>query len=81
MDAIATEEIKGKFIDFYNAYYLDKINDMYISYPKKRSILLDIKDLEKFDVDLASELISNPDEILPKAHEALSTMNPNPEAK
>lgn len=81
MDAIATSEIKSKFIDFFNAYYLDKINDMYIGYPKRRSLILDIKDLEKFDVDLASELLSNPDEILPKASEALASMNPNPEAK
>ncbi|MDE1827743.1 MAG: minichromosome maintenance protein MCM [Candidatus Micrarchaeota archaeon] len=80
MDAIATDELKSKFVEFFNAYYTDPINAMYISYPKKRSVSVDIKDLEKFDSDLAHELINKPDTILFTANSALQSMNPNTEA-
>jgi len=81
MDFIKAEEYKNKFIEFYNAYYINQINEMFISYPKKRSVLIDIKDLEKFDSEIANELINEPDNILPIANAALAAMNPNPEAK
>ncbi|MDE1845822.1 MAG: minichromosome maintenance protein MCM [Candidatus Micrarchaeota archaeon] len=80
MDAIESADLKNKFVEFYNAYYLDHVNSMYISYPKKRSILVDIKDLQKFDSDLVTELINKPDTILPTANQALASMNPNSDA-
>ncbi len=80
MDAIASEELKNKFTEFFNTYYLEQINDMYVSYPKKRSVLMDIKDLEKFDAEIATDLITKPDTIMPIANGALSSMNPNTEA-
>ncbi len=80
-DAVAAGEIEDKFTEFFNSYYIDQINEMFISYPKRRSVLMDIKDLERYDVDIASELTSNPDSIVPIANKALSKMNPNAEAK
>ncbi|MEM0094381.1 MAG: minichromosome maintenance protein MCM [Candidatus Micrarchaeaceae archaeon] len=81
METIAGEELKSKFVDFFNAYYIDAINDMFISYPKRRSVLIDIKDLEKFDVDLANELINNPDAVIIAANSAMASMNPHKDAK
>lgn len=81
MDEIAAAELSDKFLEFFNAYYIDKINSMYIGYPKDRSLLADIKDLEKFDHELADELINNPDNVLPAANAALAKLNPNPDAK
>lgn len=81
MDAIAAEEISNKITEFFNSYYEDQINEMFISYPKKRSLLIDLKDLEKFDVDLSNEFSENPDSILPIAHQTLAKMNPNPNPK
>ncbi len=81
MDSVKAEEYINKFIEFYNAYYINQINDMFLSYPKKRSVNIELKDLEKFDSELATELINNPDSILPLANAALEKMNPNPEAK
>ncbi|HVA83048.1 MAG TPA: minichromosome maintenance protein MCM [Candidatus Aquilonibacter sp.] len=80
MDAIETADLKNKFVEFYNAYYTDHINSMYISYPKKRSVLIDIKDLQKFDSDLVTELLNKPDTIVPTANQALASMNPNSDA-
>ncbi len=80
-DAVAGEAISEKLMEFYNSYYVDQINDMYISYPKKRSLLIDIKDLERYDVDVANELINNPDAILQISNSTLSKLNPKPESK
>ena len=81
MDAIANEELKSKFVEFFNAYYLPQINSMFISYPKKRSVTVDLRDLEKFDSDLTADLINKPDDFLHVANAALASMNPNTEAK
>jgi replicative DNA helicase Mcm len=81
MDFVGTEDQKNKFLEFFNEYYLDQINDIYVSYPKRRSLLVNILDLQKFDIDLASQLILNPDSLIPSADAAFSSMNPNPEAK
>ncbi|MEM0148749.1 MAG: minichromosome maintenance protein MCM [Candidatus Micrarchaeaceae archaeon] len=81
METVPGEELKNKFISFFNAYYLDAINEMYISYPKRRSVLIDIKDLQKFDIDLANELVNNPDATIAAANSAIASMNPQSEAK
>lgn len=81
MDEIAAAALSDKFLEFFNAYYIDKINDMYIGYPKNRSLIADVKDLEKFDSELAEEMINNPDNVLPAANAALAKLNPNPNAK
>ncbi len=71
-DAIM-EGMKIKFDDFFERYYRDKINDMIIGLPSKRSLLVNVKDLELFDPDLASELINRPDIVLEAAYLALKS--------
>jgi replicative DNA helicase Mcm len=80
-NALEAKIIEDKFIEFYNNYYQDQLDDLYVNYPKKRSIDLDIKNLERFDTELANELLENPDTMLPMARSALGRLNPNPEAK
>lgn len=77
LDAVASGQISDKFTEFFNYYYIDQINDMYVSYPKKRSVLIDTKDLERYDVDLATELQENPDVIIPIANSALTKLSPS----
>ncbi len=81
LDAVASSQIEDKFTEFFNSYYIDQINDMYISYPRRRSVMIDLKDLERYDVDLATELSNNPDMIIPISNAALAKLNPNPELK
>ena len=76
-DAVTSSQIEDKFTEFFNSYYIDQINEMYISYPKKRSILIDLKDLERYDVDLVTELAANPDMIIPIANTALTKLSPS----
>lgn len=72
--------LEDRFVEFYNAYYIDAINEMLVAYPQKRSLTVDIKDLEKFDSELADELITNPDAVIPSANFALLRLSPNPES-
>ncbi len=81
MDVIEKEQIEEKFLEFYNSYYIDGINELYLEYPEKRSINIDIGNLEKFDIDLATALINDPDAILPVANSALAKLNPHENSK
>lgn len=76
MDAVLSEEYENKFVEFYNLYYIDQINDLFVSYPSKRSVLMEFRNLQKYDIDLANELLEEPDRILPLANAALLKLNP-----
>ena len=65
------EAIKLRFDEFLDRYYADKINDIIISFPRLQSIKIDIKDLQKFDPELAAELIDKPEVILEAANISL----------
>ncbi|MGC8676028.1 MAG: minichromosome maintenance protein MCM [Candidatus Micrarchaeia archaeon] len=80
MDAIAAKEFEDKFLEFYSLYYQDQTNQLFLSYPQKRSLSVSIADLEKFDHELADELLSNPDGVVPSANAALAKLNPKPNA-
>ena len=76
MDDVARKEIEDRLIEFYNVYCTDQINEMYVAYPQKRAIAVSMKDLAEFDGELTSELMNNPDMILPNANSALARLNP-----
>lgn len=79
MAEATSKELEDRLIEFYNTYYTEDINHMYVSYPQKRAAFISIKNLEKFDSELANELLSNPDVVLPSANSALARLNPKPE--
>ena len=76
MDDIVKEHFKEKFVDFFNLYYIDAINELFVSYPTKRSLNPNISDLQKFDIELADSMVDNPDEVIPIANAALSSFSP-----
>jgi replicative DNA helicase Mcm len=65
------EAIRSKFEDFFEQYYRAQLDELMVSFPEKRSMLIDVKDLGKFDPDLANELIDKPDIVIEAANEAL----------
>ncbi|MGC9190363.1 MAG: minichromosome maintenance protein MCM, partial [Candidatus Micrarchaeia archaeon] len=67
----ADESIKARFGEFFDAYYREQIADIIVAFPDKRSLRVDFKDLSKFDPEIASELIQNPDHIIEAANAAL----------
>lgn len=60
-----------KFAVFLKKYYWDSILQLANNYPDQRSLEVDFYDLEVFDREIASELLFNPDEVLPSADNAL----------
>ncbi|HUC39064.1 MAG TPA: minichromosome maintenance protein MCM [Candidatus Acidoferrum sp.] len=67
----ALEGIKSRFGEFFDSYYQDEINSLILSFPEKRSLAVDFKDLIKFDPQMAESLIEQPDDTIEAATEAL----------
>ncbi|MGC8669583.1 MAG: minichromosome maintenance protein MCM [Candidatus Micrarchaeia archaeon] len=65
------ESVKAKFDEFFDSNYREEISDIIVSFPDKRSLKVDFKELSKFDPELASELIENPDLVIEAANESL----------
>ncbi len=65
------DAIKAKFSDFFDAYCKEGIADIVTAFPDKRSLLVDVKELSRFDPELASELVDNPDALMEAASNAL----------
>lgn len=64
-----------KFRAFLKKYYWDNILQLANDYPDKRSIYVDFSDLDIFDRELADELLTHPDEVLPCADNALRSID------
>ncbi|MEM2908984.1 MAG: minichromosome maintenance protein MCM [Candidatus Bilamarchaeaceae archaeon] len=64
------------FHDFFKLSYAEKINDLLLSYPEKKSLLVDYKELEKFDPEMADRLIKIPELVIKAAEEALIEKKP-----
>jgi len=67
----------NEFKDFLSSKYKPKIDNMISNYPKKRSIYVDYKDLEKYNPDIADKLIDEPEMLIMAANEALSSFMGN----
>ena len=57
--------------DFFKRYYWESILELAKEYPEKRSLIIQFPDIEKFDADLARELIEHPESVLKHANESL----------
>ncbi|MCL4372379.1 minichromosome maintenance protein MCM [Candidatus Marsarchaeota archaeon] len=71
MEDAIIEAIKSRFDEFLERYYREGINEIMLYFPERRSLKVDIGDLAKFDPDLASELVNNPDVVTRAANESL----------
>lgn len=70
-----TTHYLARFEDFFNSHYKSALEKLAEEYPKKRSLEVDYKTLEAYDIDLADELIEKPYAILEAARDAVSQMN------
>ncbi|WP_407357002.1 minichromosome maintenance protein MCM [Methanolobus sp. WCC5] len=64
-----------KLVVFLKKYYWDNILQLANNYPDQRSLVVDFSDLDIFNRELASELLLNPDEVLPSADNALQQID------
>ncbi|MFA6035472.1 MAG: hypothetical protein WC759_00760, partial [Candidatus Micrarchaeia archaeon] len=64
-----------KFDEFFDSQYREEVEKLAANYPTKRSMEVDYRRLEKFDYELADELLKKPDDVLKAAEEAISEMS------
>jgi replicative DNA helicase Mcm len=61
--------------DFFKRYYWENILELAKNYPEKRSLAVQFSDFERFDSELARQLIDHPDSVLTHANEALRVID------
>jgi len=65
----------GQLEEFLTEYYKNDLEKLAEEYPNKRSLEIDYENLEKFDVELADELIVKPYTIIHALEEAIKQMS------
>jgi len=69
---MSSKELVDQFIEFYRGYYRNEIGELAQRYPKERqSLYIEYDDLYRFNRDLADDWTDQPDQIIPRAEEAL----------
>jgi replicative DNA helicase Mcm len=63
------------FEEFFNLEYRKEIEKIIEDYPETRSIVIDFKKLEKFNPELADELLDNPDKLIEAASIAIQNVD------
>jgi replicative DNA helicase Mcm len=61
--------------DFFKRYYWEKILELAKDYPQIRSLVIQFPDIERFDMELARELLERPESVMKHANEALSSID------
>ena len=79
MEALAkgysTEDLASRFEKFFRTYYSREIHKLVQGYPAEKSLWVDFRDLDRYDISLADELISNPDAAIAAAEKALRSID------
>lgn len=75
MGKVDISSLVAAFHEFFTTVYTEKINDLLLHYPTKRSLMVDYHDLERHDLELADQLLKAPDLVLEAADEAIREMN------
>ena len=65
------EPLIGKFEEFFEERYRKDLAELKAKYPESRSFYFSYKELEKFDPDLADEILQRPDKVINAAQMAL----------
>ncbi|MDP3742706.1 MAG: minichromosome maintenance protein MCM [Candidatus Micrarchaeota archaeon] len=73
--SISREEIYRQFEDFLSNIKKNQIEELTASYPQKQSLDVDFLDIQRFNTELADNLITYPDKYLAIAEEALRSLN------
>ncbi|MFZ3166106.1 MAG: minichromosome maintenance protein MCM [Candidatus Methanoperedens sp.] len=61
--------------DFFKRYYWENILELAKNFPEKRSLVVQFPDIERFDMELARELLEHPDLVIKHSNEALSCID------
>src|SRR3989344_1771631 len=64
-----------KFESFYKNRLMKDIERLVADYPAKRSLMIDFKEIEHYDFELADEILENPDVCLEAAGQAIKRID------
>jgi replicative DNA helicase Mcm len=64
-----------QFEEFFNSKYRSELERLASIYPDEKSLIVDYRQLEEFDTDLADELIQNPYVVIEAAENAIAQLN------
>jgi len=67
--------LAAAFYEFFTTIHKQKIDDLLLVYPLKRSLEVDYRELERFDPELADRLIKEPDIVLEAAEQCMCDMH------
>ncbi|VVC04353.1 Minichromosome maintenance protein MCM [Candidatus Burarchaeum australiense] len=68
------DDLIKKFEEFFDLKYRKEIERLAANYPAQKSLEVDYAELERFDVELADELIEEPDQVIEASERALEAM-------
>jgi DNA replicative helicase MCM subunit Mcm2 (Cdc46/Mcm family)/DNA-binding transcriptional regulator YiaG len=71
----STEDLTSRFEKFFRTYYSREIHKLVQVYPAEKSLWVDFRDLDRYDISIADELISNPDGAIAAAEKALRSID------
>ena len=66
---------KSKFESFFELAYKKEVEKLAAHYPEKKSLNIDFRELEKFDFELADDLLTNPDYLMAAAVAAIESVD------
>ncbi len=75
IQSIETIGLESKFEKFFKTYYTREILKAVHGYPEIKSIYVDFDDLDRYDISLADELITSPDQTISAAQRALENID------
>lgn len=75
MQKLDLAPLTAAFYEFFTTIYKEKIDDLLLVYPKKRSLEIDYQELERFDHELADRLIKEPEAVFEAAEQCIKEMN------
>ena len=68
---MASASYVQQFGEFLRDKYRKQLEELGDSYPKKRSLIVEFSELEKYNTELADELLENPDDVISACEEAV----------
>ena len=71
-----TQTSTAKFEEFFVTYYKETVFEILENYPNERTLVVDCKLLDAFDIDLAELLIEKPEEVIEAAQIAIKNIDP-----
>ena len=73
--SISRDDIYRQFEEFFSTVKKNQLEELAGSYPQKQSLEVDYVELQRFNTNLADDLVIYPDKLVAIAEEAMRSLN------